>query len=906
MVRPAQGVLSHSKKQQIHISPIPPAPSAIVAPSTDIISPIDAPPGIHTTIADLSSPSRFICPPPTRTSQGSKDYHYWRSSPLSTMYLPTTSVSPAGDSSSESSARTSRKRCRSLSTTVPSSIPTSGALFPTRADLLPLHKRFRDSISLKDSIKEDIDEHVFTVIKADVAAIKVAADMDVEAGVDAGMDIYGHVIEIPLQRLEEIETGQRQLEAKSLIASEERASLLYHVMALERSNVRLRDTLRMEKIHISPIPPAPSTIVAPSTDIISPIDAPPGIHTTIADLSSPSRFICPPPTRTSQGIKAYHCWRSSPLSTMYLPTISVSPAGDSSSESSTRTSRKRCRSLSTTVPSSIPASRALFPTRADLLPLHKRFKDSISLKDSIKEDIDEHVFAVIKADVAAVKVAADMDVEAGVDAGMDIYGHVIEIPLQRLEEIETGQRQLEAKSLIASEERASLLYHVMALERSNKKKRNKKNKARKKAYVLGGGEANPGSNIVIVWEEDIPNMGFRTRYCHYEFQVMPFELSNAPTIFMDLINRVCKPYFDKFMIVFIDDILIYSKNKKEHEEHLKLILRLIKKEELYAKAEAAFQLLKQKLCCALILALPEGSENFVEDIPNMGFRTRYCHYEFQVMPFGLSNAPTIFMDLINRVCKPYFDKFMIVFIDDILIYSKNKKEHEEHLKLILRLIKKEELYAKEVDTCFGDFKALTMHDSHRSKYSIHLGSNKMYQDLKKQYWWLNMKAEIATYVSKCLTCAKVKTEYQKPSSFLVQPVIPVWKWKNITMDFVTKLPKTSTRQDTIWVIVNRLTKSAHFLPMKENDSMEKFSIQYLKEVFTRHGVSVSIISNRDCRFTSQFWQSLQKALGWDRHLPLVEFSYKNSYHTSIKAAPFKALYSRKCRSHVCWAEDGNA
>ncbi|GJR95567.1 ribonuclease H-like domain-containing protein [Tanacetum coccineum] len=136
----------------------------------------------------------------------------------------------------------------------------------------------------------------------------------------------------------------------------------------------------------------------------------------------------------------------------------------------------------------------------------------------------------------------------------------------------------------------------------------------------------------------------------------------------------------------------------------------------------------------------------------------------------------------------------------------------------------------------------------------------MYQDLKKLYWWSNMKAEIATYVGKCLTCAKVKAEYQKPSGLLVQPVIPVWKWENIIMDFVTKLPKTSTGQDTIWVIVDRLTKSAHFLPMKENESMEKLTRQYLRKVISKHGVPVSIISDRDGRFTSQFWKSLNNAL----------------------------------------------
>ncbi|GJS88251.1 putative reverse transcriptase domain-containing protein [Tanacetum coccineum] len=204
--------------------------------------------------------------------------------------------------------------------------------------------------------------------------------------------------------------------------------------------------------------------------------------------------------------------------------------------------------------------------------------------------------------------------------------------------------------------------------------------------------------------------------------------------------------------------------------------------------------------------------------------------------------------------------------------------------------------------CFGDLRTLIMHESHKSKYSIHPRLDKMYQDLKKLYWWPNMKAEIATYISKCLTYARVKAECQKPSGLLVQPVIPVWKWENITMDFVTKFLKTSSDQDTIWVIVDRLTKSAHFLRMKETDSMEKLMRQYLKEVVSRHGVPVSIISDRDSKFTSHFWQSLNKALGWDRHLHLVEFSYNNSYHTSIKAAPFEALYGRKCRSPNCWAE----
>ncbi|GJZ16884.1 putative reverse transcriptase domain-containing protein [Tanacetum coccineum] len=156
---------------------------------------------------------------------------------------------------------------------------------------------------------------------------------------------------------------------------------------------------------------------------------------------------------------------------------------------------------------------------------------------------------------------------------------------------------------------------------------------------------------------------------------------------------------------------------------------------------------------------------------------------------------------------------------------------------------------------------LIMHESHKSKYSIHLGSDKRYRHLKKMYWWPNMKAQIATHISKCLTWSRVKAKYQKPFGLLVQPKIPQWKWEKISMDFITKLPKTSSSYDTIWVIVDRLTKSAYFLPMKEIDSMERLTRLYLKEVVLRHGVPVSIISDHDSRFASCFWQSLQKALG---------------------------------------------
>ncbi|KAD3336959.1 hypothetical protein E3N88_32479 [Mikania micrantha] len=152
-------------------------------------------------------------------------------------------------------------------------------------------------------------------------------------------------------------------------------------------------------------------------------------------------------------------------------------------------------------------------------------------------------------------------------------------------------------------------------------------------------------------------------------------------------------------------------------------------------------------------------------------------------------------------------------------------------------------------------------EAHKSPYSIHPGSYKMYHDLKVLYWWPNMEANIATYVSKCLTCAKVKIKYQKPSTLLQQPEIPMWKLEQISMDFITKLPSTTSGFDTIWVIVDRLTKSAHFLAIKENDKMENLARIYVKEVVSRHGVPVSIISDRDTRCTSNFSRSLQKSIG---------------------------------------------
>nr|GFB50355.1 reverse transcriptase domain-containing protein [Tanacetum cinerariifolium] len=175
----------------------------------------------------------------------------------------------------------------------------------------------------------------------------------------------------------------------------------------------------------------------------------------------------------------------------------------------------------------------------------------------------------------------------------------------------------------------------------------------------------------------------------------------------------------------------------------------------------------------------------------------------------------------------------------------------------------------------------------------------MYQDVKLLYWWPNMKADIATYVSKCLTCAKVKVEHQKPSGLLQQLEILVWKWERITMDFVSGLPTTSSGYDTIWVIVDPLTKSTHFLPMKKTNSMKKLTQLYLKEVVCKHSVLVLIISNRDSHFTSRFWKSLHKALGTDLDM-------STAYHPQTDGQSKRTIQILKDMLHACVIDFGSS
>ncbi|KAJ0666882.1 putative nucleotidyltransferase, Ribonuclease H [Helianthus annuus] len=624
-----------------------------------------------------------------------------------------------------------------------------------------------------------------------------------------------------------------------------------------------------------------------------------------------------------------------------------------------------------------------------------------------------------------------------------------------------------------------------------------------------------GYHQLRVLEDDIPKTAFRTRYGHYEFTVMPFGLTNAPAVFMDLMNRVCKPYLDKFVIVFIDDILIYSKTKADHEKHLHLIMELLKKEQLYAKfskcefwlkevqflghivndkgihvdpskieavknwnvpttpteirsflglagyyrrfisnfskiavpltslthkgkpfewgpkQEEAFQILKQKLCDAPILTLPDGNDDFVVycDASNLGLgcvlmqRGKVIAYASRQLKIHEKNYTTHDLELgavvfALKIWRHYlYGTKCVIYTDHkSLQHIFNQKElnmrqrrwvellndydceiryhpgkanvvadalsRKEHVKLhcvrIQTDIQARILQAQQNSVTQGnmldemphslelqletkedgllyfmnrlwvpkhdDLRTFLMNEAHKSRYSVHPGADKMYMDLRNLYWWPGMKRDVTLYVAKCLTCLKVKAEHQRPSGLLEQPEIPVWKWENIAMDLVTKLPRTSKGHDSIWVIIGRLTKSAHFLPIREDFSAATLAKIYLDEIVTRHGVPLNIISDRDGRFTSRFWKTMQSALGtqlnistayhpqtdgqsertiqtledmlracvidfggsWDSHLPLIEFSYNNSYHASINMAPFEALYGRKCRSPICWNEIGEA
>src|SRR5262249_44456711 len=616
-------------------------------------------------------------------------------------------------------------------------------------------------------------------------------------------------------------------------------------------------------------------------------------------------------------------------------------------------------------------------------------------------------------------------------------------------------------------------------------------------------------------EEDVQKTAFRTRYGHYEFLVMSFGLTNAPAVFMDLMNRVFRPYLDQFVIVFIDDVLVYSPDETSHREHLRFVLETLRTHQLYAKfskcefwldsvpflghiisaegvavdpskvqavlewkvpttptevrsflglvgyyrrfiqdfsslasplthltrknvkfvwssdCEQSFQELKRRLTSAPVLSLPDDSGGFVvyTDASLLGLgcvlmqhgkviayasrqlkdheRNYPTHdlelaavvhalkiwrhylygetfevftdhkslkyifsqkdlnlrqrrwmeflkdYEFD-MSYHLGKANVVADALSRKKLKSLFLrrqwKLAVDAVDNLPFVSQKTQrpfiaqlslrsavvdqivEAQKVDPLVAELVGKNG-FAQDADGVvrFGSRLCVSndvqlrndlLSEAHRSRYTIHPGTTKMYRNLKKFFWWTGMKRDIAEFVSRCLVCQRVKIEHQRPSGLLQKMDIPQWKWEEITMDFVVGLPRTQRGHDAIWVDVDRLTKSAHFIPIKLSQPVEQLAKLYVDNVVRLHGIPVSIISDRDARFTFKVWKGLQVALGtqiklsttfhpqidgqsertiqtledmfrscsldwknsWDKHLSLVEFAYNNSFHAIIGMA----------------------
>ena len=253
---------------------------------------------------------------------------------------------------------------------------------------------------------------------------------------------------------------------------------------------------------------------------------------------------------------------------------------------------------------------------------------------------------------------------------------------------------------------------------------------------------------------------------------------------------------------------------------------------------------------------------------------------------------------------------------------------------------KKRIYIPEIEY----LRQLILREAHDSAYSIHPGSTKMYQDLKEKYWWYGLKRDVATHVALCDVCQRVKAEHQRPAGLLQPLKIPEWKWEEISMDFIVGLPRTRDGYDSIWVIVDRLTKVTYFIPVKTTYSGAQLAELYMARIVCLHGVPKKIVSDRGTQYTSRFWKRLHESMdtklnfssayhpqtdgqtertnqvledmlracalkhgrSWDKSLPYAEFSYNNSYQASLKMAPFEALYGRKCRTPLYWNQTGES
>ncbi|GKV48019.1 hypothetical protein SLEP1_g54860 [Rubroshorea leprosula] len=479
--------------------------------------------------------------------------------------------------------------------------------------------------------------------------------------------------------------------------------------------------------------------------------------------------------------------------------------------------------------------------------------------------------------------------------------------------------------------------------------------------------------------EDVMKTAFRSRYRHYEFLVRPFGLTNGPAAFMNLMNRIFHLYLDKFVIVFIDDILIFSPDEESHKKHLAIVLQILQEKKLYAKfdkcgfwlnqisflglivskdgisidpskvevvvkwerpttatefewtdeCEQSFQELKNRLVTTPILAILDNGGNFVvyTDASHKGLGCVLMQHG-QVIAYGSRqiktherNYPTHDLELATIIFALKLWKHYLYgeeFEGHVVVDALSRKSTgtlaslmviewkllEEFKDLNVRFLppKSDVLGSslmvqltllariKEAQQKDSRLMELMKDNEKSSKMDLHISDDGIIRlgDKICVPYDEGMKKDVAKYVSKCLTCQVVKVEHQKPGGQL-QP-LPILEWK--------------------------LTKSAHFLAIKQKELLDKLAKLYVQEIVRLHGVPTSIVSDRDPRFTARFWRSFQKAMGTQLKLsttyhPQIDGQFERTIQVLedmlrafIKMAPYEALYGKRCKTPICWEKVG--
>ncbi|XP_059650799.1 uncharacterized protein LOC132296634 [Cornus florida] len=451
-----------------------------------------------------------------------------------------------------------------------------------------------------------------------------------------------------------------------------------------------------------------------------------------------------------------------------------------------------------------------------------------------------------------------------------------------------------------------------------------------------------------VQDEAIPKTAFCTWYGHYEFIVMPFGLTNGPAAFMDMMHRVFHRYLYQFVVVFVDDILVYSRSQEDQEIHLRIVLQMLREHHLYTKYSkfdpSKIEVVLNWECPKNVyeirrfLGLAGYYRRFVRDFSRLatpmtrmtrkGIRfdwTKACESSFQELKTRLTTAPGGKVVAygsrqlkIHEFNYPTYDLELAAMYHsgkaNVVADALSRKSHGVLAGLAIRKGKMlEDLaemglqYCDDSVGCETAFlfslvvqptrvtRVIEVQRQNSDLAAIHqlISGGDTIKD-----WTLHTDGGLQ--FKGLLVVPTVKAEHQKPAGLLQPLPVAQWKWECIAMDFVTGLPRSPRGNESVWVIIDRLTKTAHFLPVKVIDSAEALGRLYVREIVRLHGVLLSIVLDRDAKFTSKFWEGLHAA--WEDHLPLVEFAYNNSYQSSIEMAPFEALYGRPYRSPVCWTE----